>query len=562
MQNKILIFFIFLVATSNVLCQNLILNIHGETDKETTVLDSVGYLKNHKNYKSLANTIDTLAVQLNKLGYIEHLFEAPEKSNDSTVNAFVTLNKKYEYLYIRYNPHAIPSELLNSLDITTDNSNLQIKFINVEYTLRLLNAKLTENGLPFSTLQLEHIKIENDSVKAELITSQKDTPRHLDKIVIKGYEKFPKKFIKYYAKLKRGNLFNMDQIIEKTNTINTLTFANLIRDPEVLFTKDSTTLYIYVEKQKSNNFDGYIGFATNEDTNKLEFSGYIDMLFRNNLNYGETLKLLYRSDENEQKTFNINIDAPYIFNSPIGADLELNIFKKDSTFSTVDQSLKLYYQINTKHKAYLGISSTQSNNLLDESYSTSIDDYESTFYTTQYKYLNTNQDNSLLPTKSYADIELGFGSRTYEDTKENQILVQSELYHSFYLNHNNSIFTRVTSGYLQSENYLENELLYFGGINSIRGFEENSLTANMYGVLNLEYRYQLNSTIYINTITDFSYLENNVTEQKEKIIAIGVGFTLLTKAGILKLQYANGKTENQPFNIDNAKIHISITAQF
>ncbi|QDO95676.1 hypothetical protein FNB79_07295 [Formosa sediminum] len=544
------------------LCQNLILNIYGKTNQETQIIDTIGYQNTHTNFKSILNSIDTLGIKLGKLGYLEHEIKSSKKLNDSTVETLINLNKKFNYIYIRYNLETINEDILNPYTTNTGKHLLKIEFNDLEYTLQSLNAKLAEHGLPFTTLKLEDIKIENDSVIAKLKTSQEEKARHLDIIVIKGYEKFPKKFIKYYSKLKKDNLFNMTNILKQTNQINKLTFANLIRDPEVLFTKDSTTLYIYVEKQKSNNFDGYIGFATNEDTNKLEFSGYVDMLFRNNLNYGETLKLLYRSDESEQKTFNVNIDVPYIFNTPIGTDLELNIFKKDSTFSTVDQSLKLYYQINPAHKIFAGLSSTQSSNLLETTTNSTINDYKSTFYQFEYNFINTAIENTFFPTKSYANIETGFGPRTYENTKENQILINTELYHTFYLNYNNSIFSRLTAGVLHSDSFLENELLYFGGINSIRGFEENSLTANLYSVLNLEYRYQLNSTMYINTITDFSYFENKISLLKEKLISFGVGFALFTNAGLLKLIYANGKTEKQPFSIDNAKIHLSLTTSF
>ncbi|OYX23234.1 MAG: hypothetical protein B7Z06_10490 [Flavobacteriales bacterium 32-35-8] len=113
-----------------------------------------------------------------------------------------------------------------------------------------------------------------------------------------------------------------------------------------------------------------------------------------------------------------------------------------------------------------------------------------------------------------------------------------------------------------SDTYFENELLRFGGINSIRGFEENSLLASSYGILNSEYRFQLNNTIYIHTITDFAYFENKITNVKEKLIGYGFGLGILTNSGLLKLNYANGKSENQEFKLSNSKIHISLTANF
>ncbi|WP_083191654.1 hypothetical protein [Formosa haliotis] len=562
MRNTFFLICLFFVATANVLCQNLILNIEAKTETDSLTLDSIGYKKHHNDYISALNAIDTLSATLNRNGFFAHNITPLTKNNDTTYHSVVHLNKKYTHLYIRYNTNEIQEDVLKSEKLNIQDRYIVLPIHETEQALKSLNSKLANQGLPFSTLKLNDIKIEHDSLKADLITSTKETPRNIDNIIIKGYEKFPEKYIKHYADIKKGDLFNMNEIIIKTKRLNKLPFANLIRDPEVLFTKDSTTLYIYVEKQKSNNFDGYLGFTTNEDTNKLEFSGYLNMLLRNNLNFGEALKIVYQSDENDQKTFNINVDAPYIFKSPIGANIDLNIFKKDSTFTTVNQSLKLYYQLNTQHKIYLGYNSTNSNNLLKENIPTNLQDYKASFVQSKYNYINYNEDNLLFPTKSYADLTFGMGTRTYSETKENQIQFEAQFAHIFNLNERNSIYAKITASGILSDTYLENELLRFGGINSIRGFEENSLTANLYGVLNLEYRYQLSSTIFVHSITDFSYFEDPISSQKEKLLGLGVGFAILTKAGLLKMNYANGKTENLPFSISNAKIHLSITSFF
>ena len=130
------------------------------------------------------------------------------------------------------------------------------------------------------------------------------------------------------------------------------------------------------------------------------------------------------------------------------------------------------------------------------------------------------------------------------------------------LNNKNSIYLNVEGDMLFSDNYLFNELSRFGGINSIRGFEENSIFANLYSVLNTEYRYSLTPSIYIHTIADAAYYENDLDNLKEKLFGFGFGFGLVTKAGLLKFNYANGLSENQPFQFNNSKIHISLNAFF
>jgi len=403
-------------------------------------------------------------------------------------------------------------------------------------------------------------KEDSDLIKADLKikTNQK---RRIDKIVVKGYDKFPKSYLERFLKLKTGQSFNLNEIRKKTEGLQNLRFAKEVKSPEVLFTNDSTTLYIYTEKTKSNNFDGYLGFGTNENTNRIDFDGYIDLRLVNNLNFGESLNLFYKSDEIDQQTFDVNLTAPYLFGSPIGLDINLNIFRKDSTFSTTTQQLKLNYQINANHKTSIGLKSSVSSNLLDTN-SNLIDDYNSTFYQIGYNYIKPQFYDPLFPISFWFDINTNFGRRTQDGTKIQQNIFALETYKIINLNTRNSFFLRLTGASLTSDNYLDNELFRFGGINSIRGFEENSLVANLFGVLNTEYRYRLSNGIYIHSVIDAAYFENEITASKTKLFGFGFGLGLLTKAGLFKLNYSSGKTENIPFKLSDSKIHVSLTTRF
>ena len=72
-----------------------------------------------------------------------------------------------------------------------------------------------------------------------------------------------------------------------------------------MFKQDSTTLYVYLEKTKAIFFDGFLGFGTNENNGQIEFDGYVNLSLVNNLNYGESFSLNYKSDEIDQKTLNV-----------------------------------------------------------------------------------------------------------------------------------------------------------------------------------------------------------------------------------------------------------------
>jgi len=130
------------------------------------------------------------------------------------------------------------------------------------------------------------------------------------------------------------------------------------------------------------------------------------------------------------------------------------------------------------------------------------------------------------------------------------------------LNDKNSFNIKSQNFYLQSENYIINELYRFGGINSIRGFNENSLQGNLLTSILTEYRYVLTPSIYIHSIIDYGYYQDRTSDINDRVLGLGFGFGLLTKNGLLNLVYANGSTKDQTIKFSNSIIHISFKTTF
>lgn len=556
----ILNLFIFF-AFQSIEGQNLSLKITGQDSLQTKTIDSIGYQKTFKDFKSLKSQIQTLSNKLQQAGYIELALGELTKSSQKQLKLTIDLKQKYHSIFIYNYSNYFTEEELKNVSHTIQPEYFVIPIPKIEATLEHLNSILINKGSPFSTLKLQNIEKHNiQYLKAEL-TPTLSKARTIGNIIVKGYEKFPKSYLKHLLKIKKGDIFNIKDLKTKTSRLQYLQFANELKSPEVLFSKDSTNVYLYIEKAKSNSFDGFLGFGTNENNNKLEFDGYLNLVLVNNLNYGESLRINYKSDEIDQQTFNINLNLPYLFSSPLGTELELNIFKRDSTFTTTKQTANLFYQLNPNQTVFAGITSIKSNNLLNTNFN-NLKDYSSTFYNIKYEYIKNNQDANVFRLNFALKASLGTGYKEENNVKTNQNRAKLHLEKNFFLNQKNSFYIKSNGAILFSNNYLTNELFRFGGINSIRGFEENSIEANAFGVLNTEYRYLLSQNLYIHSIIDVSYFENNNINLKEKLFGFGFGFGLFTKSGLLKFNYANGKNDSQQFKLSDSKIHLSLTATF
>ena len=560
-KKKYFIFaFILLLFVSKTYCQSLNLKVTAENDAKTKVIDSMGYKTSFENFNGITKELDTLKYKLNRLGYIDTRLDTLIRQNDTLFKVQFYLGSKINRIRVIYDSIFDPS-LLNFINHRKGDGFFELNINQLESSLNTLNSKIAEQGDPFSTLQLINVSKESPnliSADLKIVSNQK---RRIDKIIVKGYEKFPKSFIKRFMKLKTGKTFNLNDIKDKVELLEDLRFANKLRDPEVLFTKDSTTLYLYLEKTRTNNFDGFLGFGTNENTNKIEFDGYLDLRLINNLNFGETLNLFYKSDEIDQQTFRVDTDLPYIFGSPVGLQLGLTIFRKDTTFSNTKQFAKINYQINAQHSVSAGISAINSANLLDDD-TDILNDYISNYYTVNYNYTKPQFYDPLFPINFWLDLSSGFGNRSNDSGNQSQRVFNLNTFKIFNLNPKNSIYARLNGAILTSDNYLDNELFRFGGINSIRGFEENSLVANLYGVINTEYRYRLGNGLYIHSVIDAAYFENQITDTKEKLFGFGFGLGLLTNSGLFRLNYSSGKSENRQFRLSDSKVHVSLTATF
>ena len=542
--------------------QNLHLSIEAEKPISDGLLDSLNTQFGFKDYLSLKREVDTFHFKLEQIGYIENELQSLQKKNDSSYVAIFFFGKKYNSIKVFYSKKDFDKkELLQITSEITDDYFI-LHFEEIESSLQKLNTLKTDKGNVFAKLRLEKIKKENNTSLSAHLILEGGPKRTIDAIVIKGYEKFPKSFLKYYAGIKTGIIFNQKKIVTKSELLNTLGFVSNIKPPEALFKKDSTTVYFYLKKQNNNLFDGILGFATDEETQKLKFNGYLNLELNNNLNFGEQFILNYKADGNDQQNFRVRANLPFLFRTPFGLGLELKIFKRDSTFVTTEQQVRITYQINTSSNSYIGYKSYDSSNLQDEIFAGApIEDFNSKFLTLGISY-SKKQNNTLFPIKSQIALDSEIGTRELKNSRESQFRVSSIFSYIFNLNFKNSIYLQSTSSVLSSDTYLTNELFRFGGINSIRGFNENSIDASLYTVLNTEYRYQFNEGMYLHSIIDFAYFENQPLLLKQKLYSFGIGMGLKTKAGIFKFNIANGNSDDQDFSFSNTKIHLSLSSRF
>ncbi len=523
---------------------------------ERKSIDSIQYAKDHQDAKSVINEVISFTEKIMQSGYIEAAIEKNEKTNDSTFNYQFRLGKRISTLYIYVSQNSIYKSLIAK---EGENDTLKIPINAVENFLQQTLSKLEKKGFALSRVRLVDFEKKDGKLHATL-SIQSEKVRYLDDIVINGYKKFPESHKHQLKRIYKKKVFNQENLKNIYSDIEKFRFVKQFKFPEILFTTDSTKVYCYLERTKSNTFDGFIGFSNNESQD-VSINGYLDLTLNNLLNTGESFSINWKSDGNDQKTFNGSIELPYIFKTAFGLKAQLNIFKQDSTFQNTKTALDLGYLFNYNTRLYLGYQSSESSDIQNQN-SFSISDYSNTFLTSQFEFISFKSDEFLFPEKTKVDFKTGVGSRRSKFSKNDQVFLNLNLKQVFFLNDKNNIQIKSQNYYLSSDIYIINELYRFGGINSIRGFNENSLQANFFSSLLSEYRYVVAPNLYVHSIIDYGYYNDKTSANRGNLIGLGFGFGLATKNGLFNVVYANGSTNEQEIKGSNSIVHVSFKTQF
>ncbi len=522
---------------------------------------SLDFVKKVSTKDSMTIELNSYLKQIELKGYLNTRIDSVVQS-DSIYTAYLNPGEQLEYINIYYGHISrlvLNEKELNSISKEADSSRIRIPFTEIPAFMNALVALFENKGNSFVQVSLEQIELDKQDAKAILRLDQ-NIVRHIDKVIIKGYENFPKNYINHELGLKRGTVFNSNKIEMASRAINNLSFAEELKPPEVLFTNDSTIIYLYLSKKRSNEFDGIIGFASKEDDNGLEFNGYLDLSINNIFNSGETISLFWKNNGQNRQRFYLETALPFIFNLPLSPKINFELYRQDSTFNNVKANISLLYSIIGKGQIAANFNTENSNDLTSGN-TAGVGSYSNLFYGLSYTYKILSAD-VLFPIRFDFSISGMLGSRRndLENISQTKFMLHANYLYS--INQKNYIFLQNVSGILNSENYFENELFRFGGIYNLRGVNEESIFASSYTVFNLEYRFKPNLSSYFYTITDYSFSKNEIIDQSTNVISLGLGYAFQTKAGILNLSYAIGKFENSPFTFDNSKVHIKIVSKF
>lgn len=512
-------------------------------------------IKNTK--EELDSTLQKTLLNIYESGYLGASFDSIIQYQ-SEISVFVHLDSKYKWAKL-------------SADYSEEEALAKTGYRDKLYSDRPFSPKTVvklmkriliyyeNNGYPFTTVKLDSVLVEKKFVTATLkVTRNKKCS--IDSISVYGNPKVAKIVLENHIAIKEGSLYN-EKLIRMVDTkLKELPYLKVIAPSFVIFTEEKTKLQLNLENKKANYFNGILGLLPDKTTGKVQTTGDIDLNLLNALGRGESIQINWRKLQFKTQDLKANFTYPFLLNTPFGLDLDFKLYKRDTTFITINSNFGIQYLLvgGNYFKAFL--ENKQSNLLSTKQYenTTILPPFADTRLTSYGLGLkNSKLDYRLNPRKGY-NMELT-GSVGNKVIKKNSRLnpiaydslklksIQYEI--GFFMNMFIPTTTRSTvnlglkGGYLINANLFQNETYRIGGLKTLRGFNEESLNASHYSILTIEWRYILEQNSYFALFWNGAYIEN--TSKNNSFYAtpfgFGAGINFETKSGIFSVNYALGK---------------------
>ena len=532
-----------LLAFNFVYSQQYILEFKNTTESEKKT-------KKYKSYKDLILAIEDTLVLIKKQGFYDAKVNSLIRKDSFNYEVILNKNQMVEYIEIS-NKSEFDENIVKILNKYTEDGKL-IRFKQIESVTNEITEILSEGGYPFGKVGFINYELVNPTTIKLEMEIQYGSKRNIDKVIVKGYENFPKNFIKNIFKPGKSNSLDVDKALSLANKIDKTGFARNIKDPEILFTKDSSALYLYIEKIRRNTFDGFLSFDTDENSGRINIEGYAKINLINTFNGGEKINFDFRSQKNQDRSLNSDVYIPYVFGSPLNLKYGLNLIQKDSSY-TSNENLIDIDMIFGNIRSGLGL---QTNKSTSEEAIENVENFKSKLINVFSEYIILDNSDQLIPELFKISLRYGSGLKEQSADKTNFSKYSVELHRKFNLSSKFKLQSSITRRKINSKNLVNNELLRFGGYNSIRGYDENSIFTDGYTLLKTSLNYYLNDTIYIYTIFDLANYSNEILDLDEDIYSGGLGFSSRTENGIISISYSKGNSWGNSFNLKNAKINV------
>lgn len=403
----------------------------------------------------------------------------------------------------------------------------------------------------------------------------------LDTIQFRGAPREQPAFLYNLIRLRPGDPFEAQALADIPRILNNSIYYERVEPPTVRFTPEGNAqVEVAMTKAKPGRFNLLLGLLPPQNEGqRFQFTGNVDILLVSPLKLGEIFLLKYDKLTTTSQRVELRLRLPYLLRTPLRAEGDFTLLKQAEDFLNLDLEGALEYAFSPALVARFW-GRNRSTRLLDSALLDTANltpaqlDGSRSMLGVGLRY--ERLDYRYNPSRGVeAQLDLGLGRR---EIRRN-LRLDSAVYAGLPLRQPVQEITLRLAGYLPLwprhvlhlanhsywlglQTYLRNDQLQVGGARSLRGFNENAFFTDFYSQATLEYRFQLERDSYLFGFFDAAYLRDRVSERIRYPLGTGLGMSYGTKAGILSIIYAVGRSQEISFQPARGRIHVGLLNRF
>jgi outer membrane protein assembly factor BamA len=448
---------------------------------------------------------------------------------------------------------------------------------------------LENNGYPFASLNWEE---EPQSSRLRLTGSVFDLVK-IDTVIIEGKLKISRKFLYRYLDIRPGKPYDESAIISAEQRLNAMEFAEAAAPVKVAFRPEGAEVKVALKDRKASQFYFILGLLPGSSGRKVLITG--DALLNLFSPFGAGEQIFFQWQKMQPKTQKLiaSFSYPFLAGLPVGVSARFEFFKRDTSWIDLNWDYAVQYQLSGLNYLKLGVRQQEVFPLNTDTIAVKLSrslpgiqrissvqamieanwqklDYR--FNPTsgwQLKMLVTGGVKSLLrdnAVTSLKDEQKGSSFAWLYDSvrlKHFQFSISVHADKYWKLARRMTILTGLTGKFQYSPLMVQNELYRLGGMNNLRGFDEETFFTPSYTLLRIEFRYLLSKNAFYYIF--YNHAAFSGTQNYSRWLfpfGFGSGVSLETKAGIFTISYAMGTLPGESFSWRNGKIHFGYINYF
>ncbi|MBR4536480.1 MAG: BamA/TamA family outer membrane protein [Bacteroidales bacterium] len=434
------------------------------------------------------------------------------------------------------------------------------------------------NGFPFVEVRLDSLGMEERQASAKLVVDRHEYVV-FDSIIVSGDAKLSRSYLYPYLGWRRKKGYRESVVADIPSKLAELPFVTEAAPSSIEFVNDKCYLYLYLNRRKCSQFDGYIGLVPVDDrTGKVSLNGELNLDLRNLFKIGERIALQWRSTERYSQNLTVALNFPYLFRTPLGVDGQFLLDKKDTSYLNMNYLIGLQYSFmgNSYAKVYFDYTTSRVLAASALSPSSGLMDYNKSMYGIEFNirrldYIyNPRKGVSFLIDGSVGRRKIVRNAKADEsfyeglEMRSSSYRLRGELMGFVPLHRRWVLVLGANGGTMFGNYHYMNELYRIGGMNSLQGFDEKALYCSSYAIALTELRFLFAKRSYINAFFNAAWYERNIPDNyfHDFPFGFGLGLSFDTKAGMFYLSYALGHQHNSPISFKTGKIHFGVKVGF